>query len=233
MVMHSGNIGLSQDLDRLLDAAELLREHPSVRIVIAGEGAGRGRLAAEIGLRKLENVKLIGYQPRTGLSESLGMADLHVVSLLPDLAGCIVPSKVYGIMAAGRPFLAATRAVGGTSPDRRGGTVRLPGRPRRRPCPGGCDRRVEEGTAGRDGRPRPQRLRAEIRPAGRHRALPPAPGDHGPTARFCTKTLGFPGNRQGLGTSSAHGCFQGGGRSRDRDAIFGHGRRRLHRLPPG
>lgn len=52
-------------------------------------------------------MKLIGYQPRTGLSESLGMADLHVVSLLPDLAGCIVPSKVYGIMAAGRPFLAA------------------------------------------------------------------------------------------------------------------------------
>ena len=107
VVMHSGNIGFSQNLDRLLDAAELLGEHPDVRIVIAGEGAGRDRLAAEIARRRLENVKLIGYQPRAGLSESLGMADLHVVSLLPDLAGCVVPSKVYGIMAAGRPFLAA------------------------------------------------------------------------------------------------------------------------------
>ena len=116
VVMHSGNVGLSQDLDTMLDAAELLRAQEDVLFVVIGEGAARAGLVREAGRRGLDNVQFLPYQPKDRLSESLGAADLHVVGLHRGLRGFIVPSKVYGIMAAGRPFIAA--AEEGSEPAR-------------------------------------------------------------------------------------------------------------------
>jgi colanic acid biosynthesis glycosyl transferase WcaI len=107
VVMHSGNVGLSQDLDTLIEAAALLQEHPDIVIAIVGDGAAKMPLMRKADALGLGNVEFIPYQPKGSLSESLGAADVHLVGLRRGLAGYIVPSKVYGILAAGKPFIAA------------------------------------------------------------------------------------------------------------------------------
>jgi glycosyltransferase involved in cell wall biosynthesis len=110
VVMHSGNVGLSQSLDALIRAAALLRSRLDLVFVIAGEGAAKARLQADADRQGLNNVRFLSYQAKATLSESLGAADVHVVGLKRGLAGFIVPSKVYGIMAAGRPMVAGVEA---------------------------------------------------------------------------------------------------------------------------
>ena len=114
VVMHSGNVGLSQDLDTLIAAADLLREEPDVVFAIVGEGASKAAVMADVARRGLPNVEFLPYQPKEELSDSLGAADVHVVGLKRGLAGYIVPSKVYGILAAGKPYVAAVEP--GTEP---------------------------------------------------------------------------------------------------------------------
>jgi len=107
VVMHAGNIGLSQNLDIVLDAAERLREHEAIRFVLVGDGARREVLAQDAKARGLANVSFLPYQPREHMGKSYASADLFLVSLKPGLAGYIVPSKLYSILAAGRPYVAA------------------------------------------------------------------------------------------------------------------------------
>jgi colanic acid biosynthesis glycosyl transferase WcaI len=114
VVMHSGNVGLSQDLDTLIAAADLLSAEPDVVFAIVGEGASKAAVMADVARRGLGNVEFLPYQPKDDLSDSLGAADLHVVGLKRGLAGYIVPSKVYGILAAGKPYVAAVEP--GTEP---------------------------------------------------------------------------------------------------------------------
>jgi putative colanic acid biosynthesis glycosyltransferase WcaI len=106
VVMYSGNLGLSQQLDTILDAAQQLRDDARILFVLIGEGASKAPLEARARRDGLHNVRFLPYQPKERLAESLGAADLHLVPLHAGLAGCLVPSKVYGILAAGRPFVA-------------------------------------------------------------------------------------------------------------------------------
>jgi len=106
VVMHSGNIGHAQDLDTLVRAATFLRDLESLRIVVIGAGARLGdvtRLAQR--LEVTGAVRFLGYQPREVLPLSLASADLHYVGLARGLSGYVVPSRVYGVLAAGRPAL--------------------------------------------------------------------------------------------------------------------------------
>ncbi|MGH9348008.1 MAG: glycosyltransferase family 4 protein [Vicinamibacterales bacterium] len=107
VVMHAGNIGLSQNLEVLVDAAERLRAHDGIRFVLVGDGSRRAALEARARERALHNVMFVPYQPREAMSSAYATADLFLVSLKPGLAGYIVPSKLYGILAAGRPYVAA------------------------------------------------------------------------------------------------------------------------------
>jgi colanic acid biosynthesis glycosyl transferase WcaI len=107
VVMHSGNIGLSQNLGVILDAAERLRDRRDLVFVLVGDGAKRQALEANAAARRLDNVRFLPYQPKAQLDDSFGAADVFIVSLQPGIEGYIVPSKVYGILAAGRPFIAA------------------------------------------------------------------------------------------------------------------------------
>jgi colanic acid biosynthesis glycosyl transferase WcaI len=109
VVMYSGNLGLSQNLDQVIDAAELMAGEP-VTFVLAGEGASKERLQKRAAEKGLTNVRFLPYAPKERLGESLGAADLHLVTLQAGLAGYIVPSKLYGILAAGRPYVAAVDA---------------------------------------------------------------------------------------------------------------------------
>ena len=110
VVMHSGNVGLSQDVDGLLDVAEGLRDLADLVVAIVGDGARKEFLQAEVARRRLTNVRFFPYQPKDIVSQSFATADVFVVSLKRGMAGFIVPSKLYGILAAGRPFVAAVDA---------------------------------------------------------------------------------------------------------------------------
>jgi lipopolysaccharide/colanic/teichoic acid biosynthesis glycosyltransferase/glycosyltransferase involved in cell wall biosynthesis len=110
VVMHSGNVGLAQDLDTLLAAAARLAGCPGLVVAVVGDGARRSALEEGARALGLAHVRFIPYQPRARLAELFAAADVFVVSLKAGLAGAIVPSKLYGILAAGRPYVAAVDA---------------------------------------------------------------------------------------------------------------------------
>ena len=107
VVMHSGNIGHAQNLDALVRAATFLRDLTDLRIVLIGGGARRDELKELVRLLEADQVRFMGYQPRDVLSLSLSAADVHVVGLARGLSGYVVPSRLYGILAAARPVIAA------------------------------------------------------------------------------------------------------------------------------
>jgi glycosyltransferase involved in cell wall biosynthesis len=108
VVMHSGNLGLSQNLDVVIDAATKLRDRRDLVFALVGDGTKREALQRTAAERGLDNVRFFPYQPKAQLEESFAAADVFLVSLKPGIEGYIVPSKVYGILAAGRPYIAAT-----------------------------------------------------------------------------------------------------------------------------
>jgi glycosyltransferase involved in cell wall biosynthesis len=103
VVLYSGNIGRAHDVSTMVGAARRLAERKDIAFVFQGEGNKRAEL--ELGTRGLPNVRFAPYQPRERLAESLSAADLHLITLSPSVAGLLEPSKLYGIMAAGRPAL--------------------------------------------------------------------------------------------------------------------------------
>ena len=106
VVMYSGNIGLSQQLDAVLEAADRLLDDDRILFALIGEGASKKWLEERARAMGLTNVRFLPSQPMENLGESLSAADLHLIPLAPGAAGCLVPSKIYGILAAGRPFIA-------------------------------------------------------------------------------------------------------------------------------
>ncbi|HKF65925.1 MAG TPA: glycosyltransferase family 4 protein [Vicinamibacterales bacterium] len=107
VLMHSGNVGLSQNLDLLVEAAARLQSCERLVIAVVGDGARRQTLQDQAFGRGLSNIRFFPYQPKELLHESFASADAFLVSLKPGLEGYIVPSKLYGILASGRPFVAA------------------------------------------------------------------------------------------------------------------------------
>jgi glycosyltransferase involved in cell wall biosynthesis len=107
VVMHAGNIGLAQNVGILADAAEHLRDHRAILIVLVGDGASRPALERDVARRGLRNVEILSYRPRDEAHALMAAADVHVVSLVPGLWGCAAPSKTYAAMAMARPFVAA------------------------------------------------------------------------------------------------------------------------------
>jgi len=105
--MHSGNIGAAQELDVLLDVAAGLRDLPRLTVAIVGEGVRKSGLQARAAGMELDNVRFFPLQPKERLQDSFASADCFVISTPPGLAGIVTPSKLYGILAAGRPTLAA------------------------------------------------------------------------------------------------------------------------------
>jgi len=103
-LMYSGNLGIGHDLDTVLHAANRLGG-AELRVLFVGEGKMRGHLsglAAELGL---DNVDFHPPQPLAALGDSLAAGDIHLISQRAGTEGLIVPSKLYGIMAAGRPVV--------------------------------------------------------------------------------------------------------------------------------
>lgn len=108
VVMHSGNMGLSQYLGNVLDAANLLKDRTDIEILLIGDGATRKDLERQAKELHLPNVRFLPYQPRNELAQSLSAADLHLISMHPEAHHCLMPSKLYGILASGSAVLAIT-----------------------------------------------------------------------------------------------------------------------------
>jgi putative colanic acid biosynthesis glycosyltransferase WcaI len=107
VVMHSGNVGHAQDLDSLIRAGTFLRDLDDLRIMIIGMGARHAELVALAELHEVDQVQFLYYQSREVLPQSLSAADVHVVGLAAGLAGYVVPSRLYGILAVGKPVIVA------------------------------------------------------------------------------------------------------------------------------
>jgi glycosyltransferase involved in cell wall biosynthesis len=107
VVMHSGNVGHAQNLDNLVLATTYLRDLDDLRVPIIGFGARYAEISALAKRLEADAVRFLAYQPREALSESLSSADLHYVGLAKGLSGFVVPSRLYGILAAGRPVVVA------------------------------------------------------------------------------------------------------------------------------
>jgi glycosyltransferase involved in cell wall biosynthesis len=109
VIGYSGNLGRAHEFETLLGAATLLVQRDDIIFLMIGGGHESARLAARVDAQGLSaRFQFRPYQPRERLSESLGVADVHWLSLRPELEGLIVPSKFYGIAAAGRPVIAVT-----------------------------------------------------------------------------------------------------------------------------
>ena len=105
VIAYSGNLGRAHDAETLLEAAQLLQTQSEFMFLMIGGGARMRALEEQARRRGLHNILFVPYQPREALNDALAAGDVHLVSLLPQLEGLIVPSKVYGVLAAGRPMV--------------------------------------------------------------------------------------------------------------------------------
>jgi colanic acid biosynthesis glycosyl transferase WcaI len=105
VLLYSGNLGLAHDLDTLTGAIKNLRHDPRFRFLFVGSGGKRKQLADFCTENEVTSVELRPYVSRDRLSESLAAGDIGLVTQHDVCCGSVVPSKVYGILAAGRPVL--------------------------------------------------------------------------------------------------------------------------------
>jgi glycosyltransferase involved in cell wall biosynthesis len=98
-------MGRAHEFDTILNAIEILKSYNDIAFLFIGDGAKRQWLESQAKQRKLDNIIFKPYQDFSKLSYSLSVGDVHLISLIPELEGLIVPSKLYGVMAAGRPSL--------------------------------------------------------------------------------------------------------------------------------
>ncbi len=106
VALYAGNLGLSQGLEVIIDAADRLRDHPEILWVIAGQGACRDALMAEAERRRLTNLRFLPLQPEADVPWLYASCDVALIPLRRGIAGNSVPCKTYSIMAAGRPYIA-------------------------------------------------------------------------------------------------------------------------------
>ncbi len=105
VVAYSGNLGRVHALEPLVTAAAMLRDLPDLVIAFIGDGPRRAALESEVARRGVPNVRFLPAQPRDRLAESLSVGDVHLVTLRSGCERCVFPSKLYGVLAVGRPVV--------------------------------------------------------------------------------------------------------------------------------
>ena len=105
-VTYSGNIGLTQNMDMLLEVAKELEEDPNIKFVLIGEGAYKKRVEEIIAEKNIGNVTLLPFQPYEDISHVFSLGDVGLVISKPGVGENSVPSKTWSILSASRPVLA-------------------------------------------------------------------------------------------------------------------------------
>jgi colanic acid biosynthesis glycosyl transferase WcaI len=109
VVLYAGNMGKKQGLDLLLDCAGLLAGEKSLVFLLFGDGVERERLAQRAA--GMGNVRMYPFEEPAHLNELLNAADIHVLPQRKDAEGAVLPSKLGGILASGRPVIATASAA--------------------------------------------------------------------------------------------------------------------------
>jgi len=105
VVLYAGNLGLSQGLETVLESARVLADNSDIVFLFVGDGAGKTQLMKQaVGL---DNVRFLPFQPRETLPEVLATADISLVVLKQGLGSVSLPSKLFSILASGRPVIAS------------------------------------------------------------------------------------------------------------------------------
>jgi colanic acid biosynthesis glycosyl transferase WcaI len=113
IVGYSGNLGRVHEFETVLGAADLLRCETHLVFLVIGRGVYIDALRERVHAQGLDDsFRFLPVQSRSSLKYSLSLPDVHWLSLRPDLEGLIVPSKFYGIAAAGRPVISITAKDG-------------------------------------------------------------------------------------------------------------------------
>jgi colanic acid biosynthesis glycosyl transferase WcaI len=107
VVLFAGNMGFSQGLETVIDAAKLLKDVSDIQFLMVGNGAGRGKAEAYLESLTLKNVRFLPFQPHEDLPSMYGAADICLVPLRRGFTNDSVPCKLFTIMAAGKPAVAA------------------------------------------------------------------------------------------------------------------------------
>lgn len=107
VVLYAGNVGLSQGLEVILDAAERLQDRQEIVFLIVGQGSCSDKLIAEAARRELTNVKLLPFQPEPEVPRVYAACDVALIPLRHGITENSVPCKTYSIMAAGKPYIAS------------------------------------------------------------------------------------------------------------------------------
>jgi glycosyltransferase involved in cell wall biosynthesis len=98
-------MGYSHQFDDVLKIAEQMVCESGVRFVFVGDGVRRQSVEQAVRERELTNVTFRPFQPEDVLAETLSAIDIHIITLREEFAGLVVPSKIYGVLAAGRPVV--------------------------------------------------------------------------------------------------------------------------------
>ena len=110
MVLYAGNMGEKQGLEVILDAAVITRYNQAIRYVFVGEGAARQRLMDQAQHLALETVSFWPLQSRDRFPLLLNAADLHLVVQKDKASDLVMPSKLSGMLASGRPIIATAES---------------------------------------------------------------------------------------------------------------------------
>ncbi len=105
VAMYSGNLGLAHSFNEFLEAARRLRDRPDIVFLFVGHGPRLAEVRAAQEREGLNNIRFLDYFPRAQLHISLSLADVHLISMRREMTGIVVPGKLYGVMASGRPAL--------------------------------------------------------------------------------------------------------------------------------
>ena len=125
--LHAGNLGFYGAWETLIEAAKLLeKSDPDVALVFVGDGAQRDRLVALADGCK--SIRFLPFFPANKIPSVMAAGDVHVITVKKGLEGVVVPSKLYGTLASGRPILAVTEAASDVSAYYAGKKMRLSGK---------------------------------------------------------------------------------------------------------
>lgn len=105
-ITYNGNIGLTQNMDMLMEVAKALEANEDIRFVLVGNGAYKDKLEKIINERSISNVTLLPFQPYEDISHVFSLGDVSLVISKPGVGENSVPSKTWNIMSAARPVLA-------------------------------------------------------------------------------------------------------------------------------